>query len=132
MAESERPAAREQKQTNARIRELLQERYDTLRRYVELREAQLQAGNVPLSQVLRAKELLVGAELELAETDEQRLAVYSKAVDLAKELERQVAMLVEIGGTPNSDPAELAAAKAHRLGAEIAYERAKARLARDR
>ena len=131
VAESEKPAAPERMQTNARIRELLQERYDTLRRYVELREAQLEAGNVPLSQVLRAKELLVGAELELVETDEKRLAVYSKAVDLAKELERQVAMLVEIGGTPNSDPAELAAAKAHRLAAEIAYERAKARLAGD-
>lgn len=132
VVENEKPAAPRQTETNARIRELLQERYETLKRYVELKEERYRTGNTTLSDVLRAKELLVGAELELADTDEQRLAVHAKAVELAKELERRVAIRVEIGGTPNFDPAELPAAKAHRLAAEIAYERAKARLARDR
>jgi hypothetical protein len=115
-----------------RVRELLKQRHQTLQEYVELLESRHEAAGGDIVQVIRAKELLVGAELELADSDQQRLAAREKAVDLAKRYEQVIAIRVESGGGPNFDPAELLTAKAHRLATEIAYERATAELARDR
>jgi outer membrane protein TolC len=77
---------------------------------------------------VEARRRLFKAELELCESDKERVAVHEKIVQLEKESEKVVEKRVEAGRVPTY---ELLAARVNRLEAEIALERAKAKLATD-
>ena len=89
-------------------------------------EIRYEAGRVSLDEVIEAKLQVCRAELDLCETDKERVGVYEKIVALAKELETVRNTQFEAG---RITPAVLGKAKADRLEAETALERAKAKAA---
>ena len=112
---------------DATVQELLEKRHGTLQQLVEVAESEFEAGLGTFAEVLRADELLISAALELSDTDQQRLAIYNKAVELATEREQMITKQVR-AGAGHATVADVLLATAHQLEVEIAYERAKARL----
>jgi len=98
------------------IETLLIERRDTLRTAVHWRDAQYASGSIDLPVVIRAKQALANAELEVARTKAERLAVRQKQIDNLRELEHVVEHRVQAGIVSEVDVLEI---KAERLKAEI-------------
>ncbi|HJZ53544.1 MAG TPA: TolC family protein [Gemmataceae bacterium] len=88
-------------------------------------QAAYETGKATFAEVAEANALLLKAELELCESDKERLLVYEKALALAIECEKVAVQRYHAGQATH---ASVLAAKANRLEAEIAYERAKARV----
>jgi hypothetical protein len=80
-------------------------------------------GAFPYSGVLEAKMQVHKAELDLADSDKERVAIHEKIVALAKELENYADKAFKQGDFSSGD---LIKAKTGRLEAEIALEKAKA------
>ncbi|MBA4066570.1 MAG: hypothetical protein C0501_23270 [Isosphaera sp.] len=108
---------------NAKVRELQKERLALLRQVADWTTEAYKGGRFELLAVLEARREVIAAELELCETHKERLAVLEKAVELAKEIEKNTEKLVE---ARNAARAELLKARANRLQAEIELEKAKA------
>jgi RNA polymerase sigma factor (sigma-70 family) len=109
---------------NAKLRALLQERLEALRKSAE-RMKQLHKQNVASRGEVRQAEMRVHkAALELCDTTAQRVAVLEKIVTLSKEEEEQFSQLQKQGGATQDEVRE---ATIRRLEAEIALERAKAK-----
>lgn len=121
-AQTKEPAAED-----AKIQALLEERLATLKQLAAVTEKAYRSGNATFAEVAQANALLLKAELELCKTDKERLAVHEKAVGLAKDSENVAAQLFQTG---RATQASVLAAKANRLEAEIALQRAKARAAK--
>ncbi len=83
-------------------------------------------GRCPAEDVWQAKLLVLRAELELCDSDRERVAVHEKIVALAKETEEMQTLRYKAARLSHSD---LLTAKANRLEAEVALERAKAKAA---
>lgn len=82
------------------------------------------AGRVSFDLLEHAQKALLLAELELCDSDKERVAVLEKVVALTKEFEKNAIQRYKDGTVPQAD-ALMAAV--NRLEAEIALERAKAR-----
>jgi outer membrane protein TolC len=101
---------------------LLKERLATLKLVADRLEAGYKAGTVPVADLMQAAEAVLKAELDLCETAKERVAVLVKLVESAKRREGLVEKMVKAAQATGTD---LLRAKASRLEAEIALERAR-------
>jgi outer membrane protein TolC len=115
-----------QEKDDAKVKALLKERLATLRTLVEQTTKEYTEGRASFDRVHQATTALLHAELELGDSDKARIAVLEKLVAQAKKNEEVAATRYKSGVAPASD-ALLAAAG--RLEAEIALERARAKVA---
>jgi outer membrane protein TolC len=119
-------AQAQEKPKNEKINELLKERLATVKKLAEVTQAAYQQGRATIAEVTQANARLLKAELELCQSDKERLVVRERALALAKEYEKVASQLYKSG---QATQASVLAARANRLEAEIAYERAKAKMA---
>ena len=119
-------AQAQEKPKNEKINELLKERLATVKKLAEITQAAYQQGRATIAEVTQANALLLKAELELCQSNKERLAVHERALALAKDYEKAATQLYKTG---RATQASMLAATANRLEAEIAYERAKAKVA---
>jgi hypothetical protein len=110
----------------SRLKQLLKERLTTLRKLVDQTTRDYQAGRVSFDRVHQAMAAMLRAELELCDSDKERIAVLEKIVDQAKAHEKNAVQRYKAGNAPASD---VLMATADRLEAEIALERAKSKVA---
>lgn len=110
---------------DAKLKELLKERLSVVREIAKQTESEYKIGKVPFDRVHQALLTVLYARLELCELDKERVVVLEETVALAKGYEEITAHLYKAAKVPASDPL---LAKASRLEAEIALERAKARI----
>jgi outer membrane protein TolC len=110
-AESSGESAQRQK-----LADLLTERRDTLRKLVEAVELQYHHGAGTLDAVVRASNDLLDAELALAPSEADRIAILERIVQNLKALEEMVSARYNAGRATISD---VLSAKAARLNAEI-------------
>jgi outer membrane protein TolC len=109
-----------------RVRALLKDKLATMREIVAWIEKSHQVGRASDEEVLQAKLAVLQAELELAESDRERVTVLEKVVAVQKEIETIVQTHFKAARAGQID---VLRAKANRLDAEIALERAKAKAA---
>jgi RNA polymerase sigma factor (sigma-70 family) len=115
---------------NAKVEQLLKERLAALRDIATETDQRFKAsGQASPDAVIHARLAVLKAELELAQSAKERVAIYEKNVALAKELEGIAEALFKAGRVPSSDRLK---AKVYRLEAEIELEREKARAAGER
>jgi hypothetical protein len=122
-AASKQEAALTQDQASKQLEALLKERRDTLRQMVENLEVGQRSGTgITELSVLHARNELLDAELDLAKTREERVAVREKMVANLKVIEKAAEMQYRMGTTT---PETLLRAKAARLKAEAQLLREK-------
>jgi tetratricopeptide (TPR) repeat protein/thiol-disulfide isomerase/thioredoxin len=127
--EDEKPApiARQKRvDANPRIRALQEVRSATLKEIAAEKEKAFGAGRTTAEDVLQSRLLVLRAELELCNSNRERVAVHEKIVAVAKEIEDTLASYYKAQRLSHSD---LLTVKANRLEAEVALERAKAKAA---
>ncbi|MCI0456146.1 MAG: efflux RND transporter periplasmic adaptor subunit [Gemmataceae bacterium] len=117
------PAAPPEAQ-DSRLKALLKERLATLRALAEQTTKDYQTGRASFDRVHQAMRALLHAELELCDSDKERIAVLERIVAQAKEYEKRADQRYKSGAVSISDALM---AVAGRLEAEIALERAKAK-----
>ena len=99
-----------------KINSLLVERRDTLRQLVDSVTAQYKAGRTTLDNVIRARNGLLDAELEIAKTKTERIRIHEERVKNFRDLENAIKRRYTVGkGTYE----EMLTAKAARLKSEI-------------
>ena len=106
--------------TSAEIEALLKERRDTLQQLVESTEALYRSGVAPLDSLLRATDELLAAQLELAKSKEERIAIHRERLKNARRLEHHSETIYKEG---RASVTEYLRAKAARLKAEIELAR---------
>ena len=106
--------------TSAEIEALLKERRNTLQQLVESIEALYRSGVAPLDYLLRATDELLAAQLELAKSKEERIAIYRERLKNARRLENRSETIHKEG---RASVTEYLRAKAARLKAEIELAR---------
>jgi hypothetical protein len=105
-----------------KLETLLKERRDTLRAVVEIAKAKYRTGRVTCESVMTATNSLLEAELELATTNENCIAIHKQFVDNHRWAEEQLdAKAKEFGF---ASPEARLKVKAARLMAEIRLVRA--------
>ncbi|MBW3599591.1 MAG: efflux RND transporter periplasmic adaptor subunit [Planctomycetes bacterium] len=104
-----------------KLEALLKERLDVLRQVATEATKAYREGTIPFEQVAQAHQRLFEAQLEMSDSAEERRAILEKMVGLAKDHEKLVEQLYKAG---KATTVEVLAAKANRLEAEIALERA--------
>jgi uncharacterized protein (TIGR03067 family) len=107
------------------VETLLKKRLALLRQVADELNKQYQQGTASPSVMLRAKDEVFKAELELARTDKDRVAILEKRLAVAKELETLARKAYQQGGSTHLF---LLNAEIYRLEAEIALKRAKAKM----
>lgn len=118
------PRASAQEPKAGKLKELLKERHATLKEIAAQTARAYQTRGVPIERLHEAEEAVLKAELDLCDSDKERIAVLEKLVALAKGQEEREMELVKAGSVPGT---ALLRAKANRLEAEIALERAKSK-----
>jgi adenosylhomocysteine nucleosidase len=107
------------------LRKLQKERYNTALKELQLRNALITAGRSnPLDGLFDAAGLLLEAELDLAETPAERVAVREKQVELLKEVEKTTRRYADTGSV-RVTPADVERVRSARLAAEINLLRAR-------
>jgi hypothetical protein len=122
-AQAADPPASQNNETSKQLESLLKERRDTLRRLVDILDAQHRQGFGGQEQedvVLYASNELFDAELDLATTKTERIAIREKIVANLRQVEKRAEM--RVGVTTAKKSLE---AKAARLKAEIQLLREK-------
>ena len=104
------------------INKLLIEQRDTYRQLVDAVTTQYRSGTVELDNVIRAKNGLFAAELELAKTKAERIQIFEKQLDNMRELEAANAQRFEAGVATFN---QLLESKAARIRAQIKLLREK-------
>jgi flagellar basal body rod protein FlgF len=111
-----------QTRPNEKLRELLKERYDILKTFVETQVRLKEIGQGSTMELSAATANMFYAEADLCTTGTERIKIYEKVVDLYRKheerLEREVA-------TGTVSPAEVTAARLPRLEAQIKLEKEK-------
>ncbi|MDB5386651.1 MAG: hypothetical protein JWM11_2297 [Planctomycetaceae bacterium] len=107
---------------DSQLKQLYSERVDVLTKIVEELTAARSNAMASIEQVHHARLNLLQAELEQADTAKDRVAILEKLWEFAKEREQVAIKLVEKGAGSST---YLLQTKADRLGAEIAWQRAK-------
>jgi RNA polymerase sigma factor (sigma-70 family) len=115
---------------DAKLRAILEERLATLRAVAEHAEKLLQQSpNATFESLLQARLNVQRAEMDLCESDKERLAILEKHVTQCKEVEAISERLRKQGFLP---PIDVLRAKAARLEADAALERARLQAAAPR
>ena len=109
---------------DTKLKELQQERLVTARELAKLEMARFKNAQGLIDEVLESTRTLAGAELDVCESDKERVAALEKILAIAKDTERIAAGFAKTGQGRESAALR---AKAERLRVEIALERAKAR-----
>jgi outer membrane protein TolC len=109
---------------DAQIKALLQERHATLQEIASQTAKEFDSGVATPSQVREANLAVLRAELDLCDTDKERVAVLEKVLKIAQAQEAEAGASVQAG---RALPKDALRAKADRLAVEIELERAKAR-----
>jgi hypothetical protein len=105
-----------------KVKALQQERIDVLKKQVELLTALFKNARVSHDDVLDAMEMLLNAELEVAETDTARIKLYKNLVDTLRQREVLAERHQQLG---RATELRVLKVKARRLEAEIRLEQAK-------
>jgi hypothetical protein len=112
------------------LRKLQKERYNAALKELQLRGEVIAAGkDTPLDGIYDSAGRLLDAELDLAETPAERVAVRQKQVGLSKEVEATTKHFYEAGNSKVA-PADVEKARYARLTAEINLLRARKDLPR--
>jgi outer membrane protein TolC len=98
------------------LQDLLKQRRDTLRELVDYLEAAFRQGVGSAESVALASSELLDAELDMAQSKAERIAIREKMVENLKEQEKMVEARNQAG---MSRPGEMLRARAGRLKAEI-------------
>ena len=98
--------------SNERLRELLLERYDILKRFAKSYTELLKFGRVEMSDVVNATVAMFHAEADLCLTDAERIKVYEKLVETLRGFEESAVRM----------PARAMEVKVARLEAQIRLE----------
>jgi hypothetical protein len=109
------------KETQAKVRELLVKRRDALKKEVKARTQEFEAGRGTLDILLGASKRLLKAELELADKQAQRVAAHKAHLDAIKKIAALTEAGYDAGRVKEADHQQAVAA---RLGAEIGWLRA--------
>ena len=104
------------------VKNLLKERLATVTEIDKLVQTAYRSAEVGLDQVHQAKAALLAAQLDLAETKDERIKIHEEMVQQAEEWTKSV---VEIAKASQATTIDVLKAKAHLLEAQIALERAK-------
>jgi hypothetical protein len=113
-----------------KVQALLRERLAILKQIAaETERVYKDTGRLPVQDVVQAKLHAAKAELDLCESDRERVPVHERIVALAKEAEMLVGAQVEAGKLQHW---ELLRARVSRLETEVALERARAAATRPR
>ena len=123
---ADNPKPNQPNQPSKKVRALQEERLATLKEIAAEWEKVFRAGRALYEDVLQARLMVLRAQLELCDSDRERVAVHEKIVALAKETEEMQTLRYQAARLSHSD---LLMAKANRLEAEVALERAKAKAA---
>jgi hypothetical protein len=107
-----------------KLNDLLKERLEVARENARMTMEAFKTLSVAVDEVREANRLLVRAELDACDSDKARIAVLEKAVAEARNLEDIMTRFTKAGQAPVRHALR---ARADRLQAEIALERAKAR-----
>lgn len=86
-----------------KVRALLEKRVDVLKQIAELLSKESQNGTVSQDRVVKAQWEVYKAELELCETDKQRIALFEKCVSMARVLEEKALRMHKDGVGSLSD-----------------------------
>lgn len=109
---------------NSKLKELLKERHAILKGIAVQAAVNYQSGQASAESVHQANLEVLKAELDLCDSDKERISVLEKIVVLAKKRDEQAAQLAKSNAVSASF---LLRAKLDRLEAEIALERARAK-----
>jgi RNA polymerase sigma factor (sigma-70 family) len=123
-AAKEEPAANDA--AKDRVKTLLKEKLAIVQQRAELTAQLAQKGGAGQDELAKANLQVLSVELELCEADKERVAVHEKIVKIYTSLEEMTRTLEKNAIASHGDALE---ATMKRLDAEIALERAKARLA---
>jgi outer membrane protein TolC len=110
---------------DSKLKGLLRERLATLRDVGDQTTKEYQSGRGSFDRVHQALRMLLDAELELCDTDKERVTILEKVVEHSKEFEKYATERVRAGVASTSDALM---AKAGRLEVEITLERARAKV----
>ena len=109
---------------NHKVQALLKERLAILKEMQNRAEKLYQTGQVSKGELLQINLRVLKAELDLCETDKERVAVHEKVVAVLKAIEQQAE---ELARRRAADAGILLEARLNRLEGEIALERARAK-----
>jgi outer membrane protein TolC len=122
------PSAQERIEASVqKIKEFQKERLAILKPAADQALADFQLGRGRYEEVLKAQQLLLTAELDFAEKESERIALYAKAVEVLKKCEKVAEANFAVG---RDNMAPVLRIKARRLEVEIQLERAKIREAK--
>jgi hypothetical protein len=121
-AQGEKPAQADGH--DARLRALVAEKLKVMRDGAEISLRQFRSARVELQEVIDWQIDLRRAELDACTTDQERIAVWKRALEEAKDLEQMVQAKRQFA---QATPTALMRATAYRLDAEIALERLNAK-----
>ncbi len=107
---------------NARVRELQEERLMVCQELVRCMDAQIEAGLIDMGSGWKARESLWEAQLDLAETQADRVRIHQELVQALESLHKMVELRVGDGGGRLAD--ELGV-RSNLLKAQIALEKEK-------
>ena len=104
------------------LQTLLETRRDTLRKVVQLIEVEVATGTASVIDLTNANTEFLKADLALAKSQDERIAIFEKLLESPTELERVVRGIVKDGRVPRKD---LLAVTAARMKAEIDLHKAR-------
>ena len=108
------------------LRVLQESRRDTLKRVEVILDSKFKSGLTTANEVLNARIPLLEAELELARSQQERIAIFEKMLEVQTEVERNLSGMVNSGGgREGAGPVDLLTATAARIKAEIDLYKAK-------
>lgn len=108
----------QQTKEQAKLKQLRPEFLKTMRLYVQATKAAYETDTVPFEQMIQAHRELLEAELQLADTAKDRIAVREAMVQNAKQMEAKIEALYQ-AGSRGGEAEKYSHAKALRLQAEI-------------
>ena len=109
---------------DTKVKTLLKERHATLEMAAKVTNEIFKNGRASFGQVVEANRAMFNAELDLCETDKERVAVLEKMLAEARAYEKTVEVGREVAEVSYADALK---AKADRLEVEITLERIKAK-----
>jgi outer membrane protein TolC len=115
-------SAAEQGEANDKIKELMQKRLVTVTEIHKLLLKGFMGGQVPFDRVLEARAAMLRAELDLAETKQDRIKVH---VEMVKTAEEMVEIVNRLAKAQQATRVDVLKAEAQLLEARIGLERAK-------
>jgi len=118
------PAQNDTASIDAQVRDLMLQKRDILQQRLEMAKKSFLSGQITNDRVLSARNDVLDAELDLAASKADRIAVLESKVEILKEIEEAVSTRQGVNGGPFGARLE---ATIDRIDAEIALLREKAK-----